>query len=116
MDYCVHCRVALCDHDAAVQRCINAPSPRYNVVIPAEPFQVIKLLPFQSYLSIAVVCDGPAGDAFKRGTVHEGLVQNIQSFGAIIDFNGLTGLLHISDITHKKVDAVDAIFKVGDKV
>ena len=50
------------------------------------------------------------------GTVHEGVVRKIHQYGAFIDFDGVTGLLHISDISHKKVDAVDAVFKVGYKV
>ena len=85
-------------------------------MMPVRSIEVISILPFQFYLSIAVVCDGPAGDAFKMGTVHEGVVQTIQSFGALIGFNGLTGLLHITEISHSPVEAVDAIFKVGDKV
>ena len=84
--------------------------------MPVGSFHVIKVLPFQFYLSIAVVCDGPAGDAFKMGTVHEGVVRNIQPFGALIGFNGVTGLLHSSEISHSPVDAVDAIFKIRDKV
>ena len=50
------------------------------------------------------------------GTVHEGVVRKIHQYGAFIDFDGVTGLLHISDITHNKIDAVDVIFMVGDKV
>ena len=84
--------------------------------MPVGPLQVIKVFPFHFSLSIAVVCDGPAGDTFKMGTVHTGIVRAIQPFGAFIDVNGMPGLLHISKISPKKVDAVDAIFKVGDKV
>eukprot|EP00667_Euglena_gracilis_P008502 EG_transcript_8610 len=55
-------------------------------------------------------------DIYKTGTVHEGIVQNVKPYGVFVDINGMNGLLHISQISHTRIDNVEAIFKVGDKI
>lgn len=51
------------------------------------------------------------------GTDYEGLVKNIQSFGAFIEFlPGKEGLLHVSEIDWKKTDNVEDVLHTGDKI
>jgi polyribonucleotide nucleotidyltransferase len=51
------------------------------------------------------------------GEIYHGTVKSILSFGAFIEiFPGKDGLLHISEIDHKRVENVENILKVGDKI
>lgn len=53
----------------------------------------------------------------EEGEVYEGTVTKIMKFGAFVDvLNGKEGLLHISQIDHKRVNNVEDVLKVGDKV
>ena len=55
--------------------------------------------------------------AVEEGEVYEGTVTKIMKFGAFVDvLNGKEGLLHISQIDHKRVNNVEDVLKVGDKV
>ena len=51
------------------------------------------------------------------GEVYEGKVKSIMPFGAFVEIMpGKDGLLHISEIDHKRFETMDGIFKVGDEV
>jgi polyribonucleotide nucleotidyltransferase len=51
------------------------------------------------------------------GAVYEGKVKNIQSFGAFVEFMpGKDGLLHISEISYKRLETMDGVLKEGDIV
>ena len=51
------------------------------------------------------------------GLVTEGKVESIQPYGAFIDLgNGLTGLVHISQICEKRIKHPAAVLHVGDQV
>ncbi len=50
------------------------------------------------------------------GDVFKGRVDGIKPYGAFIDFNGKSGLLHISEIDNKRVDKVTDYFHEGDMV
>lgn len=51
------------------------------------------------------------------GLVTDGIVESIQPYGAFIQLsNGLTGLVHISQISNKRIKTPDAVLKIGDKV
>lgn len=56
-------------------------------------------------------------DAVKVGDIMDGKVESLQSYGAFIDLgNGLSGLVHVSQISNKRVKSPDAVLKVGDPV
>jgi small subunit ribosomal protein S1 len=55
-------------------------------------------------------------DAYQIGTVHEGIVQSIQPYGVFLDVGGISGLLHLSQISHSRIESVEGIFKLGDKI
>lgn len=51
------------------------------------------------------------------GTVIEGKVESIQSYGAFVRFDGnLSGLVHISQISPKRIKTPNEVLKVGDEV
>ncbi len=51
------------------------------------------------------------------GEVYEGKVKSILAFGAFVEFMpGKDGLLHISEVSHKRLENLDGIIKEGDIV
>jgi polyribonucleotide nucleotidyltransferase len=51
------------------------------------------------------------------GEVYEGKVKSIMPFGAFVEIMpGKDGLLHISEIDHRRIEKMDGIFEVGDEV
>jgi polyribonucleotide nucleotidyltransferase len=51
------------------------------------------------------------------GTIYEGKVKSIMPFGAFVEIlPGKDGLLHISEIDHRRLETMDGIFQVGDEV
>ncbi len=51
------------------------------------------------------------------GSVYEGTVKSIKEFGAFVEFlPKKEGLLHISEISWKRLETMDGIFKEGDTV
>ncbi len=51
------------------------------------------------------------------GTVLEGIVESLQPYGAFVDLkDGLSGLVHISQICQKRIRKPSEVLKVGDKV
>ena len=51
------------------------------------------------------------------GKVYKGSVKRLMDFGVFVEFlPGKEGLLHISQIDHKRVNKVEDVFKIGDEV
>ena len=51
------------------------------------------------------------------GDTYEGVVKGIKEFGAFVEFlPGKQGLLHISEITWKRLESMDGVMKEGDTV
>ncbi|MDO4554618.1 MAG: S1 RNA-binding domain-containing protein [Lachnospiraceae bacterium] len=51
------------------------------------------------------------------GTVLEGTVESLQTYGAFIDLgDGISGLVHISQISQKRIKKPAEVLSVGDKV
>ncbi len=51
------------------------------------------------------------------GTVYEGPVKSITAFGAFVEIMpGVEGLLHISELDHKRVEKTEDVLKKGDTV
>ncbi len=50
------------------------------------------------------------------GNVYEGIARSIMPYGVFVDFAGKSGLLHISEISHSRIDKVEDVFQEGDKV
>lgn len=51
------------------------------------------------------------------GEVYEGKVKSIMPFGAFVEFMpGKDGLLHISEVEHRRLETMDGVLKEGDKI
>lgn len=50
------------------------------------------------------------------GAELDGVVQAIQSYGAFIDLGGLEGLVHVSELGHGRVDKIEDVIRVGERV
>lgn len=56
-------------------------------------------------------------ESIQVGMVVDGKVENIMPYGAFIDLgDGLSGLLHVSQISDKRIKSPDVVLKVGDSV
>ncbi|MCH9852605.1 MAG: 30S ribosomal protein S1 [Alphaproteobacteria bacterium] len=52
----------------------------------------------------------------EEGSVHTGIVKNITNYGAFIDLGGIDGLLHITDISWRRINSPADVLKVGGSV
>ncbi len=52
----------------------------------------------------------------KEGDVVEGVVKNITDYGAFIDLGGIDGLLHVTDMSWKRVNHPSDMMNVGETV
>jgi small subunit ribosomal protein S1 len=51
-----------------------------------------------------------------EGEVREGVVKNITEYGAFVDLGGIDGLLHVTDMSWKRVSHPSQVLAVGDTV
>jgi small subunit ribosomal protein S1 len=52
----------------------------------------------------------------QEGEVREGVVKNITDYGAFVDLGGIDGLLHVTDMSWKRVSHPSQVLAVGDTV
>lgn len=52
----------------------------------------------------------------NSGEKREGVVKKIIKAGAIVDIGGITGLIHINDLSWERVKRVEDVVNIGDKV
>ncbi len=51
------------------------------------------------------------------GEIYEGKIKSIMAFGAFVEFMpGKDGLLHISEISHSRLETMDGVLKEGEKI
>jgi len=51
-----------------------------------------------------------------EGQVIEGVVKNITDYGAFVDLGGIDGLLHVTDLSYKRVNHPSEVLNIGDTV
>ena len=51
-----------------------------------------------------------------EGQVVDGVVKNITDYGAFVDLGGIDGLLHVTDMSYKRVNHPSEIINIGDTV
>lgn len=54
--------------------------------------------------------------ALEIGQLVEGTVVNIKPYGAFVEFGGTTGLLHVNQISRKRVESVANLLTVGQEI
>lgn len=52
----------------------------------------------------------------QEGEIKEGTVKNITDYGAFVDLGGVDGLLHVTDISWKRITHPSQVLNVGDMV
>jgi len=52
----------------------------------------------------------------QEGEVREGVVKNITDYGAFVDLGGIDGLLHVTDMSWRRVSHPSQVLNVGDTV
>ena len=54
--------------------------------------------------------------SLAEGQVIEGVVKNITDYGAFVDLGGIDGLLHVTDLSYKRVGHPNEMINIGDVV
>ena len=52
----------------------------------------------------------------KEGEIRDGVVKNITDYGAFVDLGGIDGLLHVTDMSWKRISHPSQVLNVGDTV
>ena len=52
----------------------------------------------------------------EEGMVRKGIVKNLTDYGAFVDLGGIDGLLHITDMSWKRVKHPSEVVEVGDEI
>ncbi|MBD5405870.1 30S ribosomal protein S1 [bacterium] len=88
-------------------------------------FKIIKMDKLRSNLIVShrAILEGDRAEKrdeiiknIKIGDVMEGVIKNITDYGVFIDLGGVDGLLHITDISWKRVSNPSEIFTIGQKI
>ncbi len=51
-----------------------------------------------------------------EGQIIEGMVKNITDYGAFVDLGGIDGLLHVTDLSYKRINHPSEMINIGDTV
>ncbi|NBW76353.1 MAG: 30S ribosomal protein S1 [Sphingomonadaceae bacterium] len=51
-----------------------------------------------------------------EGQIIDGVVKNITDYGAFVDLGGIDGLLHVTDMSYKRVNHPNEVINIGDTV
>ena len=54
--------------------------------------------------------------SLTEGQIVEGVVKNITDYGAFVDLGGIDGLLHVTDVSYKRVNHPSEVLNIGDTV
>jgi small subunit ribosomal protein S1 len=52
----------------------------------------------------------------SEGQIIDGVVKNITDYGAFVDLGGIDGLLHVTDMSYKRVNHPSEVINIGDTV
>ena len=94
--------------------------PLANIV---QPFKILKMDKLRNNVVVsrrAVLEDSRSEarskliDQLSEGQVLNGIVKNITDYGAFVDLGGIDGLLHVTDISWKRINHPGDVLKVGD--
>ena len=88
-------------------------------------FKIIKMDKLRSNLIVShrAILEGDRAEKrdeiiknIKVGDIMEGIIKNITDYGVFIDLGGVDGLLHITDISWKRVSNPNELFSIGQKI
>ena len=90
-----------------------------------QPFQILKMDKVRGNIVVSrrVVLEETRAEAraelindLKEGSVLDGVVKNITDYGAFIDLGGVDGLLHVTDISWRRINHPAEVLAVGQTV
>lgn len=55
-------------------------------------------------------------DQIEEGKVFTGVVRNLKHYGAFVDVGGIDGLLHVTNLSHKRVNHPSEVISSGDEI
>ncbi len=55
-------------------------------------------------------------DKLAEGEITDGVVKNITDYGAFVDLGGIDGLLHVTDMSYKRVNHPSEVIEIGQTV
>ena len=71
----------------------------------------------QAGMDLAMKYIKTIAEDFEEGKIYEGKVVSIKEFGAFIEFApGKEGMVHISKVTNERINHVEDVLTLGDKV
>ncbi len=91
----------------------------------SQPFQILKMDRVRGNIVVSrrVVLEETRAEAraelidtIKEGSVLDGVVKNITDYGAFIDLGGVDGLLHVTDISWKRINHPAELLSVGQTI
>jgi small subunit ribosomal protein S1 len=97
-------------------------TPLMNIV---QPFKLLKMDKARSNIVVSrrSVLEETRAEArtelvsnLSEGQILTGVVKNITDYGAFIDLGGVDGLLHVTDISWRRINHPSDILKVGENV
>jgi small subunit ribosomal protein S1 len=59
---------------------------------------------------------GETLDNLEEGIIVEGQIKNLTDYGAFVDLGGIDGLLHVTDMSYKRVNHPSEVINIGDVV
>ncbi len=90
-----------------------------------QPFQILKMDRRRGNIVVSrrAILEESRAEArtglistLAEGQVIDGVVKNITDYGAFVDLGGIDGLLHVTDISYKRVGHPSEILNIGDTV
>ncbi len=54
--------------------------------------------------------------SLAEGQIIDGVVKNITDYGAFVDLGGIDGLLHVTDLSYKRIQHPSEVLNIGDTV
>ena len=91
----------------------------------SQPFQILKMDKKRGNIVVSrkAIIEESKGeinpnlsDNLQEGNSLDGIVKNITDYGAFIDLGGMDGLLHVTDISWKRVTHPSDLLKIGQQV
>ncbi len=91
----------------------------------SQPFQILKMDKLRGNIVVSrrVVLEETRAEAraelmdgIKEGSILDGVVKNITDYGAFVDRGGIDGLLHVTDISWKRINHPAEALTVGQTV
>jgi len=90
-----------------------------------QPFQILKMDRRRGNIVVSrrAVLEDSRAEAkselvanLQEGQVLQGIVKNITDYGAFVDLGGVDGLLHVTDISWKRINHPSEALQMGESV